>query len=326
MKQHLKLFSLLLLCFLFSACMRGYQNQDSGQLMPYPIIPHTQEVEVYFNQEKPTDTAYLKLRVIDVYKPMHTATGEMIAVLKQKAQQYGVDALLLLDEKSFLNSSFGYNSRYTSVTDYNNYRLLSAVGIKYKKNISGIENYIQKQDIELYDSVTKTYKPILGIELDLNENSRNIYEIAPKTANYYHNYIKKYSLAWLVKDKSADWIHNELNEPSSFNIKRVYKHDNWEQKLRVTYQYNKSKQIEKLSIKQPEKAGQKLVYTYQDAKSNRPLSLVVTEKSKIIYKQIFNFDDTKKLQNSIFYIVNGNQETPFLRVNYKYFSKNSLIR
>ena len=48
----------LLLCFmqLLSSCMYRYiQQQDTGKLMTYPVIPHKNEVEVYFNPTFPTE-------------------------------------------------------------------------------------------------------------------------------------------------------------------------------------------------------------------------------------------------------------------------------
>ncbi len=319
-----------LACFMqfLSSCMFHYLPQDTGKLMTYPVIPHKNEVEVYFYNEKPKDTAYIKLRVIDVHGGIYTSTGAMINAIKQKAQQYGVDAILLLDDKAITESttslSWGRKSNPT-YTNYQNSRFMSALGIKYKRNISEIDNYIRKQEIQLYDSITQTYKPILDVELELDGNAKTIKEIVPKTAIYYHDFIKKYSLSWLIDDKSADWettsYDENINKKSQFELVRVYSRDNWDKKMRVVYNYNSLQQIEKIRIKSPEKKPQFLTYVYLNKKTQKQSLLTVEEKEKLIYKQVFQYNENEKCQSSVFYKIQEGKGIPFLKVNYIYYQK-----
>ena len=151
-----KFVSLLFVVQLLSSCMyRYFPQQDTGKLMTYPVIPHKNEVEVYFGNEKPIDTAYLKLRFINMYGGIYTSTGAMIETMKQQAQKYGVDAILLLDDKAITEATttssgilwYGGGQSYTK---YENSRFMCALGIKYKRNISQIDNYIRKQEILFY--------------------------------------------------------------------------------------------------------------------------------------------------------------------------------
>lgn len=312
---------------LLSSCMyRYFPQQDTGKLMTYPVIPHKNEVEVYFNNEKPTDTAYLKLRVIDMYGGIYTSTGAMIESMKKEAQKYGVDAILLLDDKTITKANTEWslwNKNNRTYTTYENSRFMYALGIKYKRNIDKVDNYIRKQEIQLYDSATKTYKSILDVELELDGNQKKINEIVPKTAIYYHQFIKKYSLSWLIYDTSAEWQTTSLTKPeySPFELVRVYAANNWDKKLRVIYRYSKSKKIEKVEIKQPEKKLQVLNYTYLNKETQKLSLLSVTEKKKQIYKQVFEYDENQKLQNSLFYKIEADKEIPFLKINYIYYQK-----
>jgi hypothetical protein len=306
---------------------RYFPQQDTGKLMTYPVIPHKNEVEVYFNNEKPKDTAYLKLRVIDMYGGIYTSTGAMIEAMKKEAQKYGVDAILLLDDKAITEATTTSTGilwyRNPSYITYENRRFMCALGIKYKRNISQVDNYIRKQQIELYDSTTKTYKPILDIELELDGSAKKTKEIVPKTVLYYDNFIKKYSLSWLIYDKSADWQTTSLTEPeySPFELVRVYAANNWDKKLKVTYNYNGLKQIEKVRIKSPEKKPQFLKYMYLNKKTQKLSSLTVVENDKTIYKQVFEYDENQKLQTSLFYKIEEGKEIPFLKINYIYYQK-----
>jgi hypothetical protein len=325
-----KFVSLLFVMQLLSACMYHYfPQQDTGKLMTYPIIPHKNEVEVYFGNEKPTDTAYLKLRVIDMYGGIYTSTGAMIEAMKKEAQKYGVDAILLLDDKAITEATTTSTgilwNRAQSYTQYENRRFMCALGIKYKRNISQVDNYIRKQQIALYDSATQTYKAILDVELELDGNAKKMKEIVPKTALYYDNFIKKYSLSWLIYDKSADWqttsYDENINQKSQFDLVRVYSRDNWDKKLKVSYNYNGLQQIEKVRIKSPEKKPQFLKYVYLNPKTQKLNSLTVVENDKTIYKQVFEYDENQKLQHSLFYKIEEGKEIPFLKVTYIYYQK-----
>jgi hypothetical protein len=102
---------------------------------------------------------------------------------------------------------------------------------------------------------------------------------------------------------------------------RVYTASNWEKRLKVTYNYNGLKQIEKVRIKSPEKKPQFLTYVYLNPKTQKLSSLTVVENDKTIYKQVFEYDENQKLQNSLFYKIEEGKEIPFLKINYIYYQK-----
>lgn len=323
MKLLIKFAFVLAIFCTYQSCMMSYlpQNTDTGKLMDFPIIPHQNEVEVYFDGEKPTDTAYLKLRVIDIYVGATTPTGTMVNDLKKQAQRYGVDAIILLDDKAITKVNTNYWNK-THPYSVENRRFMCALGIKYKRNIQDTIRFITKHQIALFDSSIADYKPILDLEVDLEGNTKNMKVLEANKAFYYHQYIKKYSLAWLIYDKSSDWKYDGFSETSTEVTKRTYKHWNFEEQINVFYRLISNGQVAELRIKEVGKKPQEIFCKYANKTTKQPNVLTVTEKGKEIYKQIFNYDENGNLQTSIFYRIINGKESPLLRIKYSYF-KNS---
>lgn len=304
------------------SCMMSYlpQNTDAGKLMDFPIIPHQNEVEVYFNGEKPSDTAYLKLRIIDISGGANVATGAMVNALKEQAQSYGVDAIILLDDKAITKVNTNYWNK-THPYSVENQRFMYALGIKYKRNIANAANFIVKHEIALFDSSTSAYKPILELDVDLDGNTKNMRSMEANKAFYYHQYIKKYSLAWLINDKSSDWKHDGFSETSMLPMVRIYKYGYFDEQLRVSYKLTGSRQVESLQIKEVGKKPQEIFCKYPNKTAKQPSILIVVEKGKEIYKHVFNYDENGNLQTSVFYTLSNGSENPLLNVKYVYFTK-----
>jgi hypothetical protein len=322
MKQFIK-FALVFAAFCtYQSCMMSYfsQNTDTGKLMDFPIIPHQNEVEVYFEGEKPTDTAYLKLRIIDMHGGANVATAAMITALKEEAQNYGVDAIILLDDKAITKVNTNYWNK-THPYSVENRRFMCVLGIKYKRNIQDTIRFITKHQIALFDSSMADYKPILDLEVDLEGNTKNMKVLEANKAFYYHQYIKKYSLAWLIYDKSSDWKYDGFSETGTMPIKRIYKYGYFKEQVNVFYKLISNGQVAELRIKEVGKKPQDIFCKYPNKTTKQPNVLTVTEKGKEIYKHVFNYDENGNLQTSIFYRIINGKESPLLRIKYGYFKK-----
>ncbi len=325
MKKLTLLLLLGVLAPVFTSCLVSYpkQYQDLGKLIEYPIIPHQNEVEVFFAGEQPRDTAYIKLRVIDMYGSSYTTTGEMIQALQREAQRYGADALLIGDDKTFTNyfHQTWERNRYSSYAAIAE-RTMYAVAIKYKRNIKGVEKFIGKQLIFLYDSATGNYQPIVEVKVDTIGNAFNIKALAKNKIHFYHQYIQRYSLAWLAYDKSPDWKHDGYGDsPTAFAITRVYKSMDWEQRVKAVFQYPLHKRIDEISLRQPSTPKQELKFSYATPKTKQPQKLEVWQGRQVIYQQLFEYDSQQNLTQSFFYKHQAGQNLPFLKVEYVYLRK-----
>lgn len=142
-------FLLFLLPALFTACSvytpGQYLNPTANSLSNIPLRPHTNDVDVYFNNEKPS-TPYYRIKMVEVQGDPLLSSDEMLRRLKEQAKREGIDGLLITD--------IGKQSNTTTTLPVGDgviaYQKLVALGLKYKNRMDYVNQILKEQIVKLW--------------------------------------------------------------------------------------------------------------------------------------------------------------------------------
>lgn len=159
-------FLLFVLPALFTACSvytpGRYLNPTTNSLSNIPLRPHTNDVDVYFNNEKPS-TPYYRIKMVEVQGDPLLSSDEMLRRLKEQAKREGIDGLLITD--------IGKQSNTTTTLPVGDgviaYQKLVALGLKYKKRMDYVNQILKEQIVKLWPDDDPDPK-IFSIYFNLN--------------------------------------------------------------------------------------------------------------------------------------------------------------
>ena len=310
-----------------TSCYQAYlaTNSQVGVLNNIPTIPHQNKVEVYFPGEYPEDKEYIKIKVLETvggnyYNPAgfpvssdqsgsSLAYPSLIDGIRKQAQAEGMDAVLIIDRAEIVSSSSSNVETSSSLT---------AVGIKFKKNLNYLDNFVQRKNVLLADSTEQfAQKPFVSHEYDPGGKIiKSVGDVSRKGQLLYVNYIQKYNYDFLVNEKSNEWRYH----PDEFGIikKRVYGPQNMVVKLN----YNSQKQVDKVKLNFPsafDKDKETIYFKFDEQK--RVSGFEMEQDSKVVLRGTYFYDENNRLvRQDILKIIEG-VEKPFLQINNEYFPR-----
>lgn len=157
-------YTLLSAVLIFTSCEVYYSGQyfsaESNSLSKIPLRPHNNEVDVFFNQERPSKPFY-RVKLVEVQGSQQFSADKMLKMLCAKAQREGVDAIILGDISRQANTSF--SSGETGIT----YQKLVGIGLKYKERIDYMNEILKEQEINYWPDTIPEPK-IFQMKYDMN--------------------------------------------------------------------------------------------------------------------------------------------------------------
>lgn len=122
-----------------------YLNPPVNSLSNIPLRPHTSEVDVFFNNEKP-GKPYYRVKMVEVQGDPLLSSDQMLKRLQEQAKKEGIDALLITD--------IGKQSNTTTTLPAGDgviaYQKLVALGLKYKDRITYMNQILKEQMVNLW--------------------------------------------------------------------------------------------------------------------------------------------------------------------------------
>jgi len=323
------LYLLIISSLSLTSCYQAYlaTNSQVGVLNNIPTIPHQNKVEVYFPGEYPEDKEYIKIKVLETvggnyYNPTgfpvssdragsSLAYPSLIDGIRKQAQAEGMDAVLIIDRAEIVSSISSSSNVETSSS-------LSAVGIKFKKNLNYLDNFVQRKNVLLADSTEQfAQKSFVSYEYDPGGKIiKSEGDVSRKSQQLYINYIQKYNYDFLVNEKSNEWRYH----PDEFGVirKRIYIPQNMVVKL----DYNSQKQVDKVKLSFPttyDKDKETIYFEFDEQK--QVSGFEVEQDSKIVLRGTYSYDENNRLvRQDILKIIAG-AERPFLQINNEYFPR-----
>ncbi len=214
---------LIFLLFIFSCSNytlhTGTEYQKS--ITNIPLLPHQQNVDVYFNNEQPTQP-YYKVKMIDASGPTNASYETLLKTLKQEAAAAGLDGVLVLEKHQAIeynNISESRTIRDTTISierqEANTYQTISAIGLKYAGNIKYLDTIVKSTIIDIYED-GKARK--LNIQFDYYGNMLNATD--KKAAQFYGDDIAPFDIQKQDAASVPGWEYSfdEFNQLLSFRI------------------------------------------------------------------------------------------------------------
>lgn len=137
-----------------------YYNSENNSLSKIPLRPHKNEVDVFFNNEKPTKPFY-RVKLVEVKGSHELSSEQMLKRLCAQAQREGIDAIILGDISRQANTAFSTGE--TGIT----YQKLVGIGLKYKDRIDYMNELLKEQEINYWPDTIPEPK-IFQMKYDMN--------------------------------------------------------------------------------------------------------------------------------------------------------------
>ncbi|WP_210462610.1 hypothetical protein [Rufibacter roseolus] len=322
---------LLLVLFLQTACMRVYEPVVSGdRLSSLPTPSHGKEVEVFFPGERPSDTAYVKIAVVEEKAEGEVAYAQLVEQLRKKAQKQGLDAILILgktqgtqlknDATLFevileIASGDEIKDNYYSVTTHE----LSAVGIKYKRNLQYLPQYVQSKRIYVLEKGQELLLATVAVD-HLGQDQKVTYQNVNDTPTY-QRFVHRYSLDHLLKEQGPHWHY--LEENGLVVRRKLLSMDGSGPIKNIKISYNAAQLPEKLEIRHPVTAlPEVLTITYNS--QGQVTQKHIYRNKQLVLQETNTYGADGKLVSTLHEKVQHGQTIPFLKTVYDYYNLLSL--
>ena len=304
--------ALLMIISLLSGCAatKKYPVPDPYRINDFPTPPQEYVVEVLFPGEEPKKGTYIKTHFFEAQSFHVISYAQLLERIKSQAASANVDAVMILAPEA-----------------YEDLRILTAVGIKYKSNVDYLTNYRLVDQLYVFDQGKDEFVHVANMYPDFNNKIFSIENMGEqqRSTYYYNQYIRKYSIPFLLEEKNQHWRYQEETASGLIN-RRLY--TNWGNstriKVKISYDQMQKKQLDVRYYYPNFLTERKRIILEFNEENQISKKTIFDEQLKAQLKEVFTYDEEGKLLNSIYYKINGNEEIPFLKTNYFYFSEDDI--
>jgi len=211
-----KLFPLLTFLLFIASCYTPYyyigysEHLEKPLFTKVPMKSHDKSVEIFFPGEKPPGEEYIKVDILEVVGGGRMK--DLIKNLQEKGRLHGVDALMIMGNDTYEESVGDYV--YTN-------QKISALGIKYIKNIDYLNDCIKQANVISLNEKTMKYDTTTVIRTDAQGRFLEFEE----GEVFYWGFLYYFSLEHLAYDYSSQWQHKKFMKDNGLvRITRVRTH------------------------------------------------------------------------------------------------------
>lgn len=219
-----QIFTLLLPLLFFSSCTPFYSGQyltaTKNSLSSIPLRPHSNEIDVFLDNEKPTKP-YYKVKLIETQAGPQVSSDEMLMRLKQQARAEGVDAIIINDIGRQANTTTTIPSSDGVIA----YQKLVGLGLKYKERIDYMETILKEQVVSFWPDDNPAPK-IFSMNYDFNV--RNISLKDPFIRNFFYNEVYVYENEKSLYAPIEDWEYRMDTFNLQFSKRRLLNGGNYQ--------------------------------------------------------------------------------------------------
>ncbi len=314
-----QIFTLLIPLLFFSSCTPYYSGKYLGasenSLSTIPLRPHSNEVDVFLDNEKPSKP-YYKVKLVETQVAASLSADEMLIRLKQKAKEEGLDAIIVNDIGRQTNTNI------PSADGLIAYQKLVALGLKYKERIDYIETILKEQVVSLWPDDNPAPK-IFSMNYDFNV--RNISLKDTFIRNFFYNEIYVYENEKSLYAPVEDWEFRMDTFQLQFSKRRLLSGANYQ---KADYSLNYA-DVQKATITAMEpdnitmrKYELSLLYNANGVLSEKRLKKKKGTADLWVEKIEFRFNGLPD-KISRYKLVNG-KEVLYFEIQNKYYSANDL--
>jgi hypothetical protein len=298
--------ALLIFCLLLSGCsIKRYPATDVYRINDFPTPKHEYIVDVLFTGEEPDESNYIKTHFFEAHSYYGASYAQLLEIIKSQAASSNVDAVIILTPEA-----------------YEETRLLTGLGIKYKSNVDYLSKYRIVDQLYYFDSDSSDFVQIANLYPDFNNQIFEVENTADDNPGRYFftNYIEKYSLAFLLEDDSEHWRFRNHAHTGKLSGRRYINRETSKRiDVKLNYEGVKLNHLEvTYRFLGLEAQKRKIFITYDEAGRVKEKKITDMDHNPLL-KEYFTYSEEGKLAQSIYYRITDNHELPFLKTNYFYF-------
>lgn len=288
----------------------------SPQLMDIPLLPHTHEVELYFENQLPKNKAYYEVLGLSAEGNDYNA---MLLQLKSKASQAGVDAVIYVQ-----NSQASYAS-----AEGGQYTLpaVKGIGIKYRDSLTYIDQYVKNKKVyDLTSGQNGNSTPALLYEASFSMQGIEVLK-GQKPNNVYNRFVRELSFEYLLYE-TYNWGYR--TDPQGRIIERKYFTNAALPQAYIIclFTYTFTDDVKSIKISYPSYPMQnvymELVYTADNKVSEKLIYDNASKKKKLLYIEKLEYDQLNRIAQTTLYKIEQNKQIPFLQAIYSYYTMDDL--
>lgn len=307
--------------FAFSACMTTYHTRvDPFRIKEFPTPRHNNEIKIYFPGEKPPDKdAYIQTHAFEALNYPGAPLSVQIRQITQQASDAGVDAVIIM--------SHGDHNRFLPYGGMVRENVLTGLGIKFKENVDYLHMYRFVDQLYAFNADKDTFQLVANLFPDFNGKTTQVEVLDDNQLGkyYFENYIRRYSLDFLLGDDSQNWRYK-----SGING-RVTRRDYFSggrRTIRVKPIYergtNKLSSLEVSYVLPGQTWTQKLI-TLEYGANRLPSEKVILQNGKPELIERYVYDDLNRILTSTYFKVSDGQEQAFLQTHFYYYEEKDVF-
>jgi len=316
-KLFLWVFLPIILLFL-QGCMSTYRaTVDPFRIKDFPTPPQRQKIEVFDQRTIPSGKPYIQTHEFEVYHFPGASRSFQIGNILEQAGGSGVDAVVITDHQNeWVSLPFG---RIT----YQN--VMRAKGIKFKENVDYLHFYSYVAQLYIFDEQTASFEIIADLKPNFNGQIVQVEDLASgKGHHYYHNYIRMYSLDFLLGDTSEAWRFRR--SPGGQVIRRNF-YDRGRRTIRLQLHYEHRRKLTSIraSFLTADNTWQPKEFrlVYGENRLIEEKSIIINGKLALVER--FNYDEMNRLMTSTYYRMVNGEEMPFLQTHHYYYKNQDVF-
>jgi hypothetical protein len=303
---------LFLACvLLLSSCYQRHYGITT-QLINIPLVPHNNDVELYFSNELPNNKAYYE--VIGLSAEGGNEYNALLLQLKNSAKRAGTDAVIHITNTN-ANYTSGDGGQYST-------QIVKGVGIKYREKLGYIEQYIKKKEVY---ALSERGSPALLYEAPFDMMGHEIRKGRKYDATYTR-FVRDISFDYLLYETER-WSYSTDERNRVIQRKHYTDHALLHNNFTCHFRYKPNDELKSIQLKYPSDSKQnmymELEYESKDKVSAKYLYARYNKKN-LLYVEKLEYDALNRISKTTLYKVEQGKQTPFLQTLYFYYTMDDL--
>ncbi len=297
----------------------GVVTTDPYRVKDFPTPRHKSEIKVFFPKDrKPAEASYIQTHRFEALDFPCTPLRRQVRQLVAKASHTGVDAIIIESHRDI------WRTLPNGVRIRENVAI--AKGIKFKQRVNYLHLYRYVDQLFKYDATSDTFVLVANLLPDFNGQIVKVEgENQTKANHYYRNYIRLYSLDFLLGEESDKWkfkrtlsgrvtARNYVDDRGKVTIKLRLKYEPGTRKISC---------IEGQFMGEAGRWDSKEIWLKFGENKLIEEKLIIRNGVRFLIER-FTYDHQNRIITSTYYKFVNEGEQPFLQTQYYYYEKEDL--
>lgn len=315
-QRKLLVFGLLALLASCAPSFTRYAHEDA-RLTALPTRPHKKKVEVFFNNEIPTNRPYAKMEILEtIVSSTNSDANSAIFQLQSQAQERGYDALIMLNTIGYATTpSFDGTTTAQMLADK-----YQALGIIFLDQIDYLDQCVKTQHVYAYNPGLKDFEPVGKLHLSPGNGP------AKKEGSSSLVMLARYlSLDYLLNERHSNWIFSDWTDATyRLNIRRKQQYPNSTPVAEVHARYMPNRPDRLFDIRLRLLNRPLMTFTFVYDKEGRIIEKNIKSAEPELIKEVLKYNEKGVHTESHFYTIKKGKQEPLMQVINEFYNEKDL--